>query len=100
MPGQKREARLRARCPGHPRLCCNEKKKGVDGRVKPGHDELWRWRVTRLPRRASAGTNAADGRETQKTAETKSALAARAGRPRSRRDRGDPGDGGENPRGL
>src|SRR5882672_12119821 len=47
MPGQKREARLRARCPGHPRPS-SATKKDVDGRVKPGHDEtklhseLWR----------------------------------------------------------
>src|SRR5205085_7393147 len=26
-------------CPGHPRSCRPWKKKGVDGRVKPGHDE-------------------------------------------------------------
>ncbi|MEH2515980.1 hypothetical protein V1279_001553 [Bradyrhizobium sp. AZCC 1610] len=37
MPGQKREARLRARCPGHPRLSLCEGK-DVDGRDKPGHD--------------------------------------------------------------
>src|SRR5437899_4191610 len=37
MPGQKREARLRAGCPGHLRLSCFSKK-GVDGRDKPGHD--------------------------------------------------------------
>src|SRR6202051_3226398 len=35
MAGQKREARLRARCPGHPLLsCCS------DARHKAGHDEL------------------------------------------------------------
>ena len=39
MPGQKREARLRARCPGHPRPTRCRNKKGVDGRDKPGHDE-------------------------------------------------------------
>ena len=39
MPGQKREARLRARCPGHPRLDEGCSKKDVDGRDKPGHDE-------------------------------------------------------------
>jgi hypothetical protein len=39
MPGQKREARFRARCPGHPRLKRRSSKKDVDGRDKPGHDE-------------------------------------------------------------
>ncbi|WP_159008432.1 hypothetical protein [Bradyrhizobium sp. S69] len=38
MPGQKREARLRTRCPGHPRLGLIQKQKDVDARVKPGHD--------------------------------------------------------------
>jgi hypothetical protein len=38
MPGQKRETRLRARCPGHPRLNSIAARKGVDGRDKPGHD--------------------------------------------------------------
>ena len=38
MPGQKREARLRARCPGHPRLGPEHRAKVVDGRDKPGHD--------------------------------------------------------------
>jgi hypothetical protein len=38
MAGQKREARLRARCPGHPRLSSRQKKKDVDARDKPGHD--------------------------------------------------------------
>ena len=51
MPGQKREARLRARCAGHPRLENRLCKQDVDGRVKPGHDgalgmatmdEIWR----------------------------------------------------------
>jgi len=38
--GQKREARLRARCPGDRRLALiSGKRKDVDGRVKPGHDE-------------------------------------------------------------
>jgi hypothetical protein len=37
MAGQKREARLRARCPGHPRLFPSQ---DVDARGKPGHDEL------------------------------------------------------------
>jgi hypothetical protein len=37
MPGQKREARLRARCPGHPRLQ-ELPQKDVDGRDEPGHD--------------------------------------------------------------
>jgi hypothetical protein len=32
MAGQKREARLRARCPGHPRLYQLATKKGVDAR--------------------------------------------------------------------
>jgi hypothetical protein len=36
MAGQKREARLRARCPGHPRL--HAWPKNVDARDKPGHD--------------------------------------------------------------
>src|SRR6266852_6009591 len=40
MPGQKREARLRARCPGHPRLVGIQGKKVVDGRDKPGHDDV------------------------------------------------------------
>jgi hypothetical protein len=40
MPGQKREARLRARCAGHPRLLRYvHTDEDVDGRVKPGHDE-------------------------------------------------------------
>jgi hypothetical protein len=38
MAGQKREARLRARCPGHPRLGAAEE--DVDARDKPGHDEV------------------------------------------------------------
>jgi hypothetical protein len=33
MAGQKREARLRARCPGHPRLLSDPNKKDVDARV-------------------------------------------------------------------
>src|SRR5579862_7698836 len=45
MAGQKREARLRARCPGRPRLTCNMKE-DVDARVKPGHDE---WKPTAAP---------------------------------------------------
>ena len=36
MPGQKGEARLRSRCPGHPRLTAM--RKNVDGRDEPGHD--------------------------------------------------------------
>jgi len=40
MPGQKCEARLRTRCPGHPRLPL---RRGVDGRVKPGHDDKGRF---------------------------------------------------------
>ena len=36
MPGQKREARLRADDPGIHVFCCG--KKDVDGRDKPGHD--------------------------------------------------------------
>jgi hypothetical protein len=40
MAGQKREARLRARCPGHPRLPCCLKKKDVDARHKAGHDDV------------------------------------------------------------
>ncbi len=54
----------------------------------------------RLPHRAGAGTNAPDGRQTQKTAKTPSAPAARACRSRPCRDRGDARDGRENPRGL
>jgi hypothetical protein len=39
MAGQKREARLRVRCPGHPRLLLLLKfPKDVDARDKPGHD--------------------------------------------------------------
>jgi len=38
MPGQKREARLRARYPGHPRLKARHRE-DVDGRDVPGHDE-------------------------------------------------------------
>src|SRR5258705_8800407 len=39
MPGRNREARLRARCPGHPRLSLMKfAKEDVDGRDKPGHD--------------------------------------------------------------
>jgi hypothetical protein len=41
MAGQKREARLRARRPGHPRLNLTDAK-NVDARDKPGHDEFWR----------------------------------------------------------
>jgi len=37
MAGQKREARLRSKCPGHPRLG-SRIKKDVDARDKPGHD--------------------------------------------------------------
>src|ERR1700682_3504578 len=40
MPGQKREARLRARVPGHPRLFFVANTKDVDGRNKSGHDEV------------------------------------------------------------
>jgi hypothetical protein len=39
MPGQKREARLRAGCPGHPHLAAGAKKKDVDGRNESGHDD-------------------------------------------------------------
>jgi len=39
MSGQKREARLRVRCPGHPRLSY-AREEGVDGRDKPGHDDI------------------------------------------------------------
>jgi hypothetical protein len=39
MAGQKREARLRARCPGHPRLDAPFKK-DVDARHKAGHDDF------------------------------------------------------------
>jgi hypothetical protein len=42
MPGQKREARLRARCPGHPRLCCNGKE-DVDGRDEPAMTAEGTW---------------------------------------------------------
>jgi hypothetical protein len=38
MPGQKREARLRADVPGI-HVLWRSKKKDVDGRDKPGHDE-------------------------------------------------------------
>ncbi|TMJ62839.1 MAG: hypothetical protein E6G82_05130 [Alphaproteobacteria bacterium] len=40
MAGQKREARLRARRPGHPRLSRVAAPKYVDARHKAGHDEL------------------------------------------------------------
>jgi len=43
MPGQKREARLRARCARHPRLFLRWTQ-DVDGRDQPGHDELERKR--------------------------------------------------------
>src|SRR6202163_4521856 len=38
MPGLKREARLRTRCAGHPRLFPVCPYEDVDGRDKPGHD--------------------------------------------------------------
>src|SRR5258705_7496259 len=42
MSGKKREARLRVRCPGYPRLPVPEYQ-DVDGRDKPGHDGgYWR----------------------------------------------------------
>src|ERR1700730_13691696 len=50
MAGQKREARLRARCPGHPRLSSGEAKTWMP-RVKPGHDDLY------LPLRQSSPPN-------------------------------------------
>ncbi len=40
MPGQKRDARLGARRPGHPRLARTAGFTDVYGRDKPGHDEL------------------------------------------------------------
>jgi branched-chain amino acid transport system ATP-binding protein len=39
MAGLKREARLRAGCPGHPRLTFRSQQKDVDARDKPGQDE-------------------------------------------------------------
>jgi hypothetical protein len=36
MAGQKREARLRARCPGHPRLLCGKKRKTWMPGTSPG----------------------------------------------------------------
>src|ERR1700738_4338799 len=39
MPGQKREARLRARCAGHPRLASSCARKAWMAGSKPGHDE-------------------------------------------------------------
>jgi len=39
MAGQKREARLRAGRPGHPRLFSCDVKKDVDARHKAGHDD-------------------------------------------------------------
>jgi len=41
MPGQKREARLRAGCPGHPAITLSRWSKDADGRVRPGHDDPW-----------------------------------------------------------
>src|SRR6476619_3172941 len=41
MAGQKREARLGARCPGHPRTCFVSTK-DVDHRDEPGDDGMWR----------------------------------------------------------
>jgi len=38
MAGQKREARLRARCPGHPRFFAAAYQ-DVDARHKAGHDD-------------------------------------------------------------
>jgi hypothetical protein len=40
MPGQKREARLRARCPGHPRLRRRARSKTWWAGSKPGHDDV------------------------------------------------------------
>jgi hypothetical protein len=51
MAGQKREARLRARCPGHPRLTLRIRK-DVDARHKAGHDGECRSRpfaISKLP---------------------------------------------------
>jgi hypothetical protein len=39
MAGQKREARLRARCPGYPRISSRDRRQDVDARDEPGHDE-------------------------------------------------------------
>ena len=39
MAGQKRDARLKPKCPGHPRLHGTHPKKDVDARAKPGHDD-------------------------------------------------------------
>src|SRR5882724_165311 len=77
-------------------------KKDVDGRDKPGHDEILALdsRPARLPRRASADTNAAHGRETEKTPETARAPAARACRSRACRDRGDTAHDRNHPRGV
>ena len=48
MAGQKREARLRARRPGHLRLpYCTAK--DVDARDKPGHDGEWCYFFRNLP---------------------------------------------------
>src|SRR5258708_34311298 len=35
MPGQQREARLRARCPGHPRLAGKQERRGWPGETPP-----------------------------------------------------------------
>jgi len=60
-------------------------KKDVDGRDKPGHDEILALdsRPAQLPQRACADTNAAHGRETEKTPETARAPAAWACRSRT-----------------
>ena len=57
MAGQKCEARLRTRCPGHPRLPLFKRIKDVDARHKAGHDDF-DWKapilVLILRRRVSA----------------------------------------------
>jgi len=50
MAGQKRETRLRAGCPGHPRLCRCWIPQDVDARHEAGHDvELSRYSFWRSP---------------------------------------------------
>jgi hypothetical protein len=43
MAGQEREARLRARCPGHPRLQHPLKKKDMNARHKAGTTKKKQW---------------------------------------------------------
>ena len=49
MAGQKREARFRARCPGHPRLSLPLDRQNVDARHTAGHDEHGRIAIETLP---------------------------------------------------